>query len=193
MQGLARPPALRRRRRVVGPCLLLPHERTAELLHQPRPEKTRQQDHQHDRVDGGLPEEAEVEADLESFAALLLKWNRVQNLVSRETAHDLWPRHVADSLQILRFLRPTDRVIVDLGSGGGFPAIPLAIASGDARRFTLVEPIAKKTSFLRTASRESTGSSKLTRAGCSPAGVVATPPATALAIDWSPFLPPKRW
>lgn len=97
---------------------------------------------------------SEVERDLESFAALLLKWNRVQNLVSRETAGDLWIRHVADSLQVLKFLRDTDRDILDLGSGGGFPAIPLAIASGPARRFTLIEPTAKKASFLRTVSRE---------------------------------------
>jgi 16S rRNA (guanine527-N7)-methyltransferase len=96
----------------------------------------------------------DVARDLESFAALLLKWNRAQNLVSRETVDQLWPRHISDSLQALKFLRPTDRVVLDLGSGGGFPAIPLAIASGRARQFILVEPIAKKASFLRTASRE---------------------------------------
>jgi 16S rRNA (guanine527-N7)-methyltransferase len=96
----------------------------------------------------------DVAADLESFAALLLKWNRAQNLVSRETAGDLWTRHIADSLQVLRFLRQSDTLMVDLGSGGGFPAIPLAIASGTARQFVLIEPIAKKASFLRTASRE---------------------------------------
>jgi 16S rRNA (guanine527-N7)-methyltransferase len=101
----------------------------------------------------GRPEPA-VAADLESFAALLGKWNRTQNLVSRETVDQLWPRHISDSLQLLKYLRSTDRNIVDLGSGGGFPAIPLAIASGAGRRFTLVEPIAKKASFLRTASRE---------------------------------------
>lgn len=98
---------------------------------------------------------SEVAADLESFAALLLKWNRTQNLVSRETVGSLWPRHIADSLQILPYLRDTDRTILDLGSGGGFPAIPLAIATkGSGRQLILTEPIAKKTSFLRTVSRE---------------------------------------
>lgn len=97
---------------------------------------------------------AEVEAGLEDFAALILKWNRAQNLVSRETIGDLWTRHIADSLQLLPLLKETDRTILDLGSGGGFPAIPLAIASGSARQFILVEPIAKKASFLRAASRE---------------------------------------
>lgn len=95
------------------------------------------------------------QADLERYAALLRKWNAVQNLVSRETIDDLWPRHIADSLQLLKLVRPTDMRVVDLGSGGGFPAIPMAIASrGTERRFTLVEPIAKKVSFLRTAARE---------------------------------------
>ena len=96
-----------------------------------------------------------VEADLASFEALLRKWNAVQNLVSRETLHEVRARHIDDSLQLLPLLRPSDRRVVDLGSGGGFPAIPLAIASrGVERRFTLVEPIAKKASFLRTVARE---------------------------------------
>lgn len=95
-------------------------------------------------------------ADLERFAALLKKWNAAQNLVSRETLGvDLWPRHINDSLQLIKFTRPTDRLVVDLGSGGGFPAIPMAIASrGLERRFILLEPIVKKSAFLRTVARE---------------------------------------
>ena len=93
--------------------------------------------------------------DLEAFAALLRKWNAVQNLVSRETIGELWTRHIEDSLQLLPLFRPNDLDVIDLGSGGGLPAIPLAIASrGTERRFTLVEPIAKKAAFLRTAARE---------------------------------------
>jgi 16S rRNA (guanine527-N7)-methyltransferase len=95
------------------------------------------------------------QADLERYAALLLKWNAVQNLVSRETVGDLWPRHIKDSLQLMRFVRATDVEVVDFGSGGGFPAIPMAVASRETeRRFTLVEPIAKKVAFLRTVARE---------------------------------------
>jgi 16S rRNA (guanine527-N7)-methyltransferase len=93
--------------------------------------------------------------DLERFAALLNKWNAVQNLVSRETIGELWPRHIEDSLQLMKYVWPADREIVDFGSGGGFPAIPMAIASRETgRRFTLVEPIAKKVAFLRTVARE---------------------------------------
>jgi len=93
--------------------------------------------------------------DLEHYAALLRKWNAVQNLVSRETLAEIWPRHIEDSLQLVPLLRPRDRQIIDLGSGGGFPAIPMAIASRETeRRFTLVEPVAKKASFLRAVARE---------------------------------------
>jgi 16S rRNA (guanine527-N7)-methyltransferase len=93
--------------------------------------------------------------DLESFCALLLKWNAVQNLVSRETESDIWRRHILDSLQVLPLVRPGDRWILDLGSGGGLPAIPLAIAlKGTGRRITMVEPVGKKAAFLRTAVRE---------------------------------------
>lgn len=101
------------------------------------------------------PAEA-VAADLDSFFALLVKWQRVQNLVSRETTlADGWRRHMADSLQVLKLLTPQDNVILDLGSGGGFPAIPMAIGSkGSARRFYLVEPNGRKVSFLRTVARE---------------------------------------
>jgi 16S rRNA (guanine527-N7)-methyltransferase len=98
--------------------------------------------------------EPELVAGLEKFVALLRKWNATHNLVSRETADDLWTRHIADSLQVLKFLTPADRFILDLGSGGGFPAIPLAIASDELRLFWLVEPIAKKAAFLRAAGRE---------------------------------------
>lgn len=100
------------------------------------------------------PEPA-VRRDLESFSALLKKWNAVQNLVSRETESALWTRHIVDSLQILPLLRPADERILDVGSGGGLPALPMAIAlKGGRARFTLVEPIGKKVAFLRQVIRE---------------------------------------
>lgn len=96
-----------------------------------------------------------IESDLAAYEALLRKWNAVQNLVSRETLHELRPRHIDDSLQLMSWIRPTDRSVLDLGSGGGFPAIPMAIASrGVERRFTLLEPIGKKAAFLKTVARE---------------------------------------
>ncbi|HWA20315.1 MAG TPA: 16S rRNA (guanine(527)-N(7))-methyltransferase RsmG [Devosia sp.] len=95
-----------------------------------------------------------VQSDLEEYAALLRKWNAVQNLVARG-AGEIWGRHIRDSLQLAEYVQGADRHIVDIGSGGGFPAIPLAIVSrGTERRFTLLEPVQKKAAFLRTVARE---------------------------------------
>lgn len=97
----------------------------------------------------------DVAADLESYAQLLRKWQAVQNLVSRETLNAVWSRHFADSLQVLPLLQDQDREFLDLGSGGGLPALPLAIAlRGPNHHFTLIEPNGRKVSFLRTAARE---------------------------------------
>jgi len=97
----------------------------------------------------------DVVADLEIYEQLLRKWQKIQNLVSRETLEAVWTRHFADSLQVLKLLKPTDHIIVDMGSGGGFPALPLAIAlKHSAARFVLVEPNGRKVSFLRTVARE---------------------------------------
>ena len=98
---------------------------------------------------------ADVVRDLESYAQLLHKWQAVQNLVSRETLGEVWTRHFADSLQALTLLQPTDRAFLDIGSGGGLPALPLAIAlKGTPAFFTLIEPNSRKVSFLRTVARE---------------------------------------
>ena len=98
---------------------------------------------------------AEVAADLESFETLLRKWQAAQNLVSRETLDAFWSRHIADSLQVLPFLPKNAGRIFDLGSGGGLPGLPLAIAlKGSEARFFLCESNARKTAFLRAVSRE---------------------------------------
>lgn len=102
----------------------------------------------------------DVLRDLESFSDLLRKWTATQNLVSRETVTQIWARHLADSLQILPLVRQAltecvePKGILDLGSGGGLPALPLAIAlKGSGIPVTLVEPIGKKVAFLRTVIR----------------------------------------
>ena len=98
-----------------------------------------------------------VLSDLDGFLRLVHRWQKVQNLVSRETPGDLWQRHVLDSLQLLPLIgtAPTPFRMLDIGSGGGFPAIPLAIAMKD-RDFSmhLIESNARKCAFLRAAARE---------------------------------------
>ncbi len=93
--------------------------------------------------------------DLEKYKKLLIKWQKVQNLVSRETLGDVWQRHFADSLQLLDYIPKNTTKILDIGSGGGFPAIPLAIALRDnSTVFHLLEANRRKVSFLRAVSRE---------------------------------------
>lgn len=96
----------------------------------------------------------ETTDDLRAYEQLLLKWNARINLIGRGTQDNAWDRHILDSLQLLRHVQTT-QTIVDLGSGGGLPAIPLAIAlrsAGDAR-VVLVESDRRKSEFLRTCIR----------------------------------------
>jgi 16S rRNA (guanine527-N7)-methyltransferase len=88
---------------------------------------------------------------VETFVALLLQWQQRINLISPATIPVVWERHVIDSLQLLQLLPKAAKVVADLGSGSGFPALPLAIASG--LEFHLYESNNKKAAFLREAMR----------------------------------------
>jgi len=101
-------------------------------------------------VDLALPEDA-VER-LIRFASLFLRWNERINLASVSTAKELVERHFLDSYVASRFVPPGGR-LVDVGSGGGLPALPLAAVRGDVA-MECFEPIHKKGAFLRTAVRE---------------------------------------
>lgn len=88
---------------------------------------------------------------LERFIALLLRWNRVINLVSRQDEGKVWERHIDDSLQLAPLLPPGAERAIDLGSGAGFPGLILAHATGI--RFDLIEADQRKAAFLREAAR----------------------------------------
>lgn len=93
----------------------------------------------------------ETRERLEIYAALLLRWNRTINLISRRDEAVLWERHIADSLGLLPLLPADFPFGVDLGSGGGLPGLVLAIAA--ERPFQLVESDQRKAAFLREAAR----------------------------------------
>lgn len=88
---------------------------------------------------------------LEALVALLLRWNRAVNLISRRDERSVWYRHVLDSLQLAPLIRPGHPRAIDLGSGAGFPGLILALATGIA--FDLVEADQRKAAFLREAAR----------------------------------------
>lgn len=95
-------------------------------------------------------------ARLELYASELLKWQRTHNLIAKSAKAELWDRHIADALQLTPFLSTASSNIVDIGSGGGIPAVPLAVLLQERPNgpiLTMVESNAKKAAFLRTASR----------------------------------------
>ena len=99
----------------------------------------------------------ETLARLETYAALLAKFQKTINLVSRDTLEEVWRRHFLDSAQLFPLLPPAARVVLDLGSGAGFPALVLAImAQGAARTLEmhLVEADTRKSIFLREVARQ---------------------------------------
>jgi 16S rRNA (guanine527-N7)-methyltransferase len=79
------------------------------------------------------------------FAAVLEKWNRHFNLLSRRDIDRLWSRHILDSLSVVNLL--CGERVLDLGSGGGFPGLPLAIAQA-SRSFVLLDRHQRKCRFL---------------------------------------------
>lgn len=85
------------------------------------------------------------------YAALLGRWNRSFNLVSRRDVDRLVPRHLFDSLVLVGLLRGTG--VVDLGTGAGLPGIPLAIAC-PATHFTLLDRNERRIRFVGNVARE---------------------------------------
>lgn len=93
---------------------------------------------------------------LELYVALIEKWNPRINLVSKASLLDLWDRHIWDSAQIFD-IHSTAELWADFGSGGGMPAIILAIFAKQHQTdvdFHLVESDQRKCAFLRTVIRE---------------------------------------
>jgi 16S rRNA (guanine527-N7)-methyltransferase len=91
------------------------------------------------------------------YEALLRKWNPAINLVAKSTLEDIWSRHFLDSAQIYDLAPSKARSWADLGSGGGFPGLIVAIlAAGEGRALTvtLVESDQRKAAFLMAAARE---------------------------------------
>ncbi len=79
-------------------------------------------------------------------AETLVKWNRVHNLSAIRSMDDILVRHLLDSFSVLGYVKGKD--IIDIGSGAGFPGIPVALAMPDSH-VVLLDSSAKKAEFLR--------------------------------------------
>ncbi|MEO1748426.1 MAG: 16S rRNA (guanine(527)-N(7))-methyltransferase RsmG [Pseudomonadota bacterium] len=100
----------------------------------------------------GVNVSRETFSRLDAFSNDFQAWADRINLVAPSTREEFWRRHVVDSLQLLAIC-PKERIWADLGSGGGFPGMIIAIALADDHdsRVTLIESNRKKCSFLQMA------------------------------------------
>jgi 16S rRNA (guanine527-N7)-methyltransferase len=102
----------------------------------------------------GVAIEARVRELLAGYLDALLETNRAFNLTAVSEPEQAWRKHILDSLSLVPSFaaRPELTRVIDVGSGGGLPALPLAIALPD-RHFTLLEATGKKAHFLAETSR----------------------------------------
>lgn len=92
---------------------------------------------------------------LELYADLLKQWQKAVNLVSPATLDHIWQRHFADSAQLVG-LAPEAKSWVDLGSGGGFPGLVIAIMLTNHQNHVvhLIESNSRKCAFLSEVARQ---------------------------------------
>jgi len=104
-----------------------------------------------DTLTRGLPQlglSGELMGKLEDFSALLLEKNQVMNLTAITEPKDVATLHLLDSLSLLPLAELWGKSIVDVGTGAGFPGVPLAIALPESR-VTLLDSLNKRVDFLR--------------------------------------------
>jgi len=99
----------------------------------------------------GLTPDPAALARLAGLVELLRKWNRVYNLTAVRESGAIVSRHILDSLAVLPFLRGDS--LLDVGTGAGFPGLPLAVLRPDLD-VTLLDSNAKKLRFVRQAVAE---------------------------------------
>ncbi|WP_237059811.1 16S rRNA (guanine(527)-N(7))-methyltransferase RsmG [Microbulbifer sediminum] len=95
----------------------------------------------------GLNLTREQQDKLLEYLALFARWNAAYNLSAVRDPAQMLERHIIDSLSVVKLCGAADSPLIDVGSGGGLPGIPLAIMYPD-RPITLLDSNGKKTRFL---------------------------------------------
>ena len=129
---------------------------------------------------GDLPVSRETAERLATYVGMVRQWNRTINLIARGDEPLIWERHVRDSLNLLPHLPLGFTRAIDLGSGGGFPGLVLAIATG--RPFALVESDQRKAAFLREAARATHAPATVHAVRAEASGLTPAPLITARAL-----------
>lgn len=117
---------------------------------------------------------------LDCYARLLGKWQAGMNLVSPATLPLVWERHFRDSAQLLPLAGPGQRWL-DIGAGGGFPGLVIAILD-PAARLTLVDSVAKKCRFLSAVADATGVADRVTIANIRIEALAPPPAAAAFTI-----------
>lgn len=117
---------------------------------------------------------------LQTYCALVEKWNKAINLVSKSDHDVIWSRHVLDSLRLCSHIPKGVEQGIDLGSGGGFPGLVLALATGIS--FDLIESDHRKAAFLVEAQRMTNAPVRVHCARIESISLPPTPLVTARAL-----------
>ncbi|WZL79370.1 16S rRNA (guanine(527)-N(7))-methyltransferase RsmG [Eubacteriales bacterium mix99] len=90
----------------------------------------------------------------ETYLSLLLEWNQKMNLTAIDTPQEVIAEHFLDSISVLKVCTPKKGAqVLDVGSGAGFPGIPMRIMRPDIH-LTMVDAVLKKTLFLAEARKQ---------------------------------------
>ena len=86
------------------------------------------------------------------YEELLIKSNKVFNLIGNSTINNIWHRHFLDSLQVIDFIDKNQKTLIDIGSGAGFPGLVLSIIAKERKiplKIKLIEKSKRKINFLK--------------------------------------------
>lgn len=101
----------------------------------------------------GVEVTAELTERLDVYARLLVEWNEKMNLTGITDPQGVAVKHFADSLTVAPLLPKGEFSLIDVGTGAGFPGVPLALLRSDCR-LTLLDSLNKRLTFLDTVCRE---------------------------------------
>ena len=85
------------------------------------------------------------------YEELLIKTNKIFNLIGNSTINNIWNRHFLDSIQVIDFIDKNQKTLVDIGSGAGFPGLVLSIVAKERKiplKIKLIEKSKRKINFL---------------------------------------------
>jgi 16S rRNA (guanine527-N7)-methyltransferase len=88
---------------------------------------------------------------LKKYENILINANKSMNLIGNSTIDNIWYRHILDSFQVIDYIDKNDKILVDVGSGAGFPGVVIAFAAKERKinlKVVLIEKSPKKAKFL---------------------------------------------